>query len=1144
MSTTARATAPGRPTPRRTGEDERPRPALWPRVIHRLPAVLAWALAVIALVSALRAIFYPLRVLTQPIAHLLEIVFVPAPANLAYAVFLSLLAGALAARKRPAYTVALGYLLLVTAIDVVALVGIVVAPLHPAEEHLRDWALWWVVPNTAITVLLLVLLVAARREFRAAVQPFSFGRALLVLVCGLAAGILLGWGLVSLAPGTLAPGWDRLLWSAEKVLGGAFRLTVGRAGEAPGWVNLALGLFGALALFAAMLALFRSQRAKAEITPAEEAELRALLDRHGERDSLGYFATRRDKSACFSPSRKAAITYRVVAGVSLASGDPIGDPEAWGGAVAAWLDEAERHAWHPAVMGAGEDGARAYARAGLRVLQLGDEAVLHVPSFTLEGRAMRVVRQAAHRVARAGYTVRVRRHAEIAPAEMADIVDRAAAWRDTETERGFSMALGRLGDPADGACVLVEARDADGRLAGVLSFVPWGRHGLSLDVMRRDRASDNGLMEFMVAELVRAAPRLGVARVSLNFAVFRSAFEEGARIGAGPVLRAWRGLLLFLSRWWQLEALYRSNVKYHPEWIPRFLCFGDARDLARVALASGIAEGFVTAPSPVRLLRGAPARRPRTVPAPVVPAARPPEPAGGPPEAAALETDGAGPPPGDRPAVPEQTRVRLAKAEAVRAAGRDPYPPGFARTGTCAEVRSRARELPPGTVTADPAAVGGRVVLVRDHGGVCFATLRDWSGDLQVLLSESGVGPAALRRWRAEVDLGDHVGVRGTVATSRTGEPSLAAAEWRLTAKCLRPLPDKRRGLADPEARVRRRHLDLVVDPDARDALRVRSALTLSLRRTLVERGFVEVETPILQPVHGGAHARPFVTHVNAYDMDLYLRIAPELYLKRLCVGGVDRVFELGRAFRNEGVSARHNPEFTLLEAYQAYADYHDMRALTQELIQRAATAAHGAPVVRRRRADGGIREVDIGGDWPVVTVNEAVSAAVGGEVTADTSEARLRALADRAGIALRPGGTRGGVLLELYERLVEARTELPTFYTDFPSDVCPLTRPHRDDPRLAERWDLVAFGMELGTAYSELVDPVEQRRRLTAQSLAAAAGDPEAMELDEDFLEALEYAMPPTGGLGLGVDRLVMLVTGRTIRETLPFPLVRPGVR
>jgi lysyl-tRNA synthetase class 2 len=274
----------------------------------------------------------------------------------------------------------------------------------------------------------------------------------------------------------------------------------------------------------------------------------------------------------------------------------------------------------------------------------------------------------------------------------------------------------------------------------------------------------------------------------------------------------------------------------------------------------------------------------------------------------------------------------------------------------------------------------------------------------------------------------------------------------------------------------------------------------------------------MMQPIPGGAAARPFKTHHNALDMELFLRIAPELYLKRLCVGGVEKVFELGRTFRNEGVSYKHNPEFTMLEAYQAYADYDTMLDLTRELIQRAATA----------------------GLWPVRTVNEAISQALGEEVTADTPTQVLRRLCDSAGVPHSPGDGRGDIVLEMYERLVEERTTNPTFYKDFPLDVSPLTRQHRGDPRLAERWDLVAYGTELGTAYTELTDPVEQRRRLTEQSLLAAGGDAEAMELDEDFLTALEYAMPPTGGLGIGVDRLVMFLTGRSIRETLPFPLVR----
>jgi lysyl-tRNA synthetase class 2 len=459
-------------------------------------------------------------------------------------------------------------------------------------------------------------------------------------------------------------------------------------------------------------------------------------------------------------------------------------------------------------------------------------------------------------------------------------------------------------------------------------------------------------------------------------------------------------------------------------------------------------------------------------------------------------------------------------------------------------VPARYADLAPDTRTGETVRVAGRVLLSRDLGGVCFARIRDWSGDLQVMLTAKSVTADQLDRWRSDVDLGDHVGIRGEVVTSRTGELSVLVESWTITAKCLRPLPDKRRGLADPEARVRQRHVDLAVNPAARRALAARSAAVHSLRSSLHRRGYLEVETPILQRIHGGANARPFTTHINAYDLDLYLRIAPELYLKRLCVAGVDRVFELGRTFRNEGADATHNPEFTMLEAYQAYGDYRTMLDLARTLVQEAAVAANGCTVLRRARAGGPVSEVDIGGEWPVVTVNDAVAGALGEPVSAGTTRDQLAALADRAGVPYDPAWDRGALLLELYERLVEHRTGAPTFYTDFPTSVSPLTRAHRDDPRVAERWDLVAFGAEIGTAYTELTDPVEQRRRLTDQSLRAAGGDPEAMELDEDFLTALEYAMPPTGGLGLGVDRLVMLLTNLSIRETLPFPLVRPASR
>ncbi|MBV9352931.1 MAG: bifunctional lysylphosphatidylglycerol synthetase/lysine--tRNA ligase LysX, partial [Mycobacterium sp.] len=394
------------------------------------------------------------------------------------------------------------------------------------------------------------------------------------------------------------------------------------------------------------------------------------------------------------------------------------------------------------------------------------------------------------------------------------------------------------------------------------------------------------------------------------------------------------------------------------------------------------------------------------------------------------------------------------------------------------------------------------------------------------------------------IDLGDLIEVTGQMGSSKTGTRSLIVRSWRLIGKCLRPLPNKWKGLTDPEARVRTRYLDLAINADSRQLITARSSVLRAIRETLFAKGFVEVETPVLQQIHGGATARPFVTHSNSYDLDLYLRIAPELYLKRLCVGGVERVFELGRAFRNEGVDFSHNPEFTLLEAYQAHADYLTWIDGCRELIQNAAEAANSAQVVLRPRpdsTDGNLEPVDISGVWPVKTVHDAVSEALGERIDPGTGLATLRKLADAAGIPYLARWDSGAIVLELYEHLVEARTEQPTFYTDFPTSVSPLTRPHRSKRDVAERWDLVAWGVELATAYSELTDPVEQRRRLQEQSLLAAGGDPEAMELDEDFLQAMEYAMPPTGGLGMGVDRVVMLITGRSIRETLPFPLAKP---
>jgi lysyl-tRNA synthetase class 2 len=486
--------------------------------------------------------------------------------------------------------------------------------------------------------------------------------------------------------------------------------------------------------------------------------------------------------------------------------------------------------------------------------------------------------------------------------------------------------------------------------------------------------------------------------------------------------------------------------------------------------------------------------------------------------------------------LPEQLRVRREKLERLRAEGIDPYPPAFPRTATVAELRAAFPDLPADATTGATAGVAGRVVRSRNSGKLCFATIRDGSGDLQVMLSLDRLGAESLAQWKSDVDLGDQIGVVGEVISSRSGELSVLASSWMITAKALRPLPDKHRGLADPEARVRQRYVDLIVNPDARSMVYRRAAVVRSVRATLDRLGYVEVETPILQTLHGGAAARPFATHLNAFDLPMYLRIAIELYLKRLVVGGIERVYEIGRIFRNEGVDTTHSPEFTMLEAYEAYGDYDSMAAMTREIVLDAA-AAVGSTVV----PDGRGGEVDLAAPWRSVTIHEAVSEAVGEKVTIDTPADRLRVLAEKLGVALQPYWGHGEMLLELFEKLVEHTLIQPTFVRDYPASVRPLARPHRDDPRLVEAWDLVVNGVELAPAYSELVDPVEQRRRLTEQSLLAAGGDPEAMQLDEDFLRALEYGAPPMGGLGLGIDRLVMLLTGANIRETILFPLVRP---
>jgi lysyl-tRNA synthetase class 2 len=485
--------------------------------------------------------------------------------------------------------------------------------------------------------------------------------------------------------------------------------------------------------------------------------------------------------------------------------------------------------------------------------------------------------------------------------------------------------------------------------------------------------------------------------------------------------------------------------------------------------------------------------------------------------------------------VPEQIRVRREKRQRLLDTGRDAYPVEVHRTHTLEQVREQWADLETGEETQDVVRVAGRVVFVRNTGKLCFATLQEGIGTrLQVMVSLAEVGAESLADWKSLVDIGDHVVVEGRVISSRRGELSVLATSWQMASKALRPLPTLHKDLSE-ENRVRQRYADLVVRQEARDMVRTRARVNQAIRDELARQGYVEIETPVLQLVHGGAAARPFRTHLNAFDQDMTLRIALELPLKKAVVGGVDRVYEMGRIFRNEGIDATHSAEFTMVEAYQAYGDQTTIAGLIRDLYLTVADTLGSRQVQTPRGL------VDLDGEWRWLPVYDALSDAVGEVVTVETPLETLQEYAAKHDLVVDPAWEVGKLATELLGHLVEPNLVQPTFLCDYPASAQPLARPHRSTPGLIEAWDLIIGGVERGTGFSELVDPVIQRDVLTAQSLLAAGGDEEAMELDEDFLRALEYGAPPMGGLGLGIDRMVMLFTGANIRETILFPLLKP---
>jgi lysyl-tRNA synthetase class 2 len=480
--------------------------------------------------------------------------------------------------------------------------------------------------------------------------------------------------------------------------------------------------------------------------------------------------------------------------------------------------------------------------------------------------------------------------------------------------------------------------------------------------------------------------------------------------------------------------------------------------------------------------------------------------------------------------------VRRAKLDAARSAGVEPYGDSFDVTARASTLADEFAELADGAESGETHSVAGRLVAKRDQGKIAFLVVRDATGDLQLFCRNNVLGDEAYSAV-GELDLGDWIGATGEVMRTRRGELSVSPTEVRLLSKSLRPLPEKYHGLADTETRMRQRYVDLIANPEVREVFQARFATISAIRRFMEDRGFLEVETPMLHPIPGGATARPFVTHHNALGMDLYLRIAPELYLKRLVVGGFERVYEINRSFRNEGMSPRHNPEFTMLEAYQAYTNLEGMMELCESLLTAVAEDIVGSLRLQYQGV-----EVDLAGPWRRASMLELVSEAVGRPVSIRDDIDALRVMCAEHEIEVEKGWGRGKLVTELYEKLVEPTLVQPTFVTDHPLETSPLARKKPDEPELTERFELIITGRELANAFSELIDPVDQRERFEAQSAAKSEGDEEAMGFDEDYLRAMEYGLPPTGGIGVGIDRLVMLLTdSASIRDVVLFPHMRP---
>ncbi|PFG15732.1 lysyl-tRNA synthetase class II [Propionicimonas paludicola] len=923
---------------------------------------------------------------------------IPLSRSIASVALLALISRALLGRKRVG-------LIAVAVCQVLGMyLGLAVLVSWPVDPVLHAWrqehllVAWLDVASLPLGAIILVLLWKIRPAFVGRVRPGSWWRAITAAVVGL--GITLGATaamISAVVPAREAESPRLFFLVLSRALGERGRPTHGVLALVPSWVPTVTSALLTITLLVTVTAFLRYARDVTRWSAQREIDIRRLIRDFGAGDSLAYFATRRDKSSVFSPDGRAVVAYGVYSGVSIASGDPIGRPESWPAAIRAWKDDAVHYGWIPAVLAASTEGARSYAQQGLRVLALGDEAVLDAQSFTTEGKAMAAVRSAAQHARRAGLEVRYAYQADLSQEELARLQEVGEKWRHGDTERGFSMALNRFADPADTRILFVQAYDADGNLQGLLSFVPWGPNGLSLDMMRRSPSAPHGVTELMISELMAAAPALGVRWVSLNFCMFRRVYSDADEFGANAFVRLNSSFLGVLDRFWQLGRLYRSNRQYNPRWQPRFLCYDDRVGLPQILIALGSAEGFlprlrITRPTVERELSADELAAVREL------AAEPPQVV-----EAGLDRQS------------EQVRARQAHLDELARRAVPPYRPE-ARPGTISIAR-----LPEASVGSS-VEVAGRVRAIRNHGQLVFADLAGDGAEIQLLLEPSSLAVDEIADFRRLVDEGDVVSVRAEIGFSRTGTPSLIVGEWAVLAKALYPLAGE--GSVEQVAEGPSGALELIEHPEQLALLRHRGRVLQALRSAMDEAGYAEVATP-----SGELASR---------------------YLTRLVIAGAGPVYEV---VADESAAAGEPVDLEApvrLHALAPGGDYLTMRQLTEELIA---------------AADAGL-----------------------------------------------PGSVGAGALALV-------------FSTEPDLELAPDAAPHRNRPGHAEHWELAIGGITVAAASSVLTDPIELRRRLSAEAFRASG---ELRGIDESYLRDLELGMPPTGRLEVDLDQLTRALTER----------------